>query len=281
MKVNSNLRNIFFSTVFIEAFKEDGTRVTGTGFTYLVGTQEKPIPLLVTARHVISEAATGSIRFMVSDGSGGPRLGQAITRQYADFKNHWYQHPDSEVDIAVKSALNELLPPAGSEDDAPFFRLVDSSLCPTQEQVDTLDLLEEVTFVGYPAGLYDTANYTPVMMQGVAATPIEIDWHHRPVFLINAPVVSGLSGSPVFTIGDGMFRERGGVRVIGNRVLFLGVLTGGYQVSETGTMTSGDAQSTFSFMNKLSLGAVHKWTAVADTIDRFLHDLDKAPGGGM
>ena len=36
-----------------------------------------------------------------------------------------------------------------------FFRTVDQNMIPSKEQVDNLSAIEDITFIGYPSGLYD------------------------------------------------------------------------------------------------------------------------------
>lgn len=68
----------------------------------------------------------------------------------------------------------------------------------TAEAAEELDSLEQVVVIGYPVGLYDSYNLTPIARTGHTATPIRVDYEGRPTFLIDAPIFPGSSGSPVF-----------------------------------------------------------------------------------
>jgi hypothetical protein len=61
-----------------------------------------------------------------------------------------------------------------------------------------MDAVESVLFVGYPNGLYDTVNFTPLIRRGTTASPYQLDYCGDPTFVIDASVFGGSSGSPVF-----------------------------------------------------------------------------------
>jgi len=90
--------------------------------------------------------------------------------------------------------------------------------------VADLAALEEVTFIGYPSGLYDEHNVTPITRKGITATPPWNDFQGQPAFLIDAGVFPGSSGSLVFIFNQGAYATRGGL-TLGSRLLFMGVLT--------------------------------------------------------
>lgn len=58
--------------------------------------------------------------------------------------------------------------------------------------------MESVEFIGYPEGLYDSVNCLPIARRGMMATLGYIDYEGKPEFLIDATVLTGSSGSPVF-----------------------------------------------------------------------------------
>ena len=48
-------------------------------------------------------------------------------------------------------------------------------MIPTISQVEELSALEQITFIGYPSGLYDDYNKTSLIRQGITATPKTVD----------------------------------------------------------------------------------------------------------
>ena len=78
------------------------------------------------------------------------------------------------------------------------YQWVDTNLAPNEETVLDIGLVEEILFVGYPSGISDQFHNLPVARRGITATPASVDYEGRPVFLIDASVYPGSSGSPVF-----------------------------------------------------------------------------------
>lgn len=142
------------------------------------------------------------------------------------------------------------------------------SLVPAPESLDDYDAIESVTFVGYPNGLYDTANYLPVTRRGTTATPLHLHWCGKAQFLVDASVFPGSSGSPVFALSEGTHRTRGAV-VLGSRLAFLGVRSAVQVQWDTSAelLTKGPTIRT---QQLLDLGVVQRWTAVLETVEECL-----------
>ena len=71
--------------------------------------------------------------------------------------------------------------------------------------------------------------------EALQATPPYIDHNGKAEFLIDAACFSGSSGSPVFIVNQGIVHDkRGNTNLGGSRVLFLGILFAGPQVTATG-----------------------------------------------
>jgi hypothetical protein len=90
---------------------------------------------------------------------------------------------------------------------------------------ERLDAIENVVFVGYPNGMYDTKNLTPIMRTGITATHPALDYCGDKAFLIDASVFPGSSGSPVFIVNNGAYVNKGSGIAMVTRALFLGVLS--------------------------------------------------------
>src|SRR5690606_7737915 len=105
-----------------------------------------------------------------------------------------------------------------------FFRAITPDLIPDDQTINDFGAIEEITFIGYPSGIFDQKNNIPILRNGITATPI---WNHfggEFRFLIDAGVFPGSSGSPVFILNQGTYRKSNSV-VVGSRILFLGVLS--------------------------------------------------------
>lgn len=124
------------------------------------------------------------------------------------------------IAIPIASALSDMQ----KKGILTFFRSIDASIIPSKEQIEELAALEEVTFIGYPSGLYDSYNKTSIIRKGITATPIWNDFKGSPTFLLDAGVFPGSSGSPVFIYNQGGYPTKNGI-ALGSRIFFVGVIT--------------------------------------------------------
>lgn len=230
MNLNDISTQILYTTAPIWCEQSDGTQTFGTGFILSLpapGDEKQQIPLLVTNAHVVKNASRGLIELPERSGDKpkiGARLrievdGSMLTRHIAD--------QDDLALLPIGGLLNQL----EKENRPVFFRSVTPGLIPTAEAMDEFAALEEITFIGYPSGLYDEHNVSPIIRQGITATPLWNNFQGEPAFLVDAGVFPGSSGSPVFIMSQGAYTHKGGL-TIGNRLFFLGVLTEAIQRTE-------------------------------------------------
>jgi len=71
--------------------------------------------------------------------------------------------------------------------------------------------------VGYPVGIWDSANNMPVIRRGITATHPGKDYEGKSEFMIDAACFPGSSGSPVFLFNLGSYPQKAGGIVIGTR----------------------------------------------------------------
>jgi hypothetical protein len=223
VEVDTLFKQLLFTTVHIRL--HNPAMGTGTGFLYNASRGGQQIPVLITNKHVVDGASEGSIQLMGgSPGGQEPLLGTPLGVRYQDFEGMWVGHPSVDVDVTAMflgPTINQLEAAGQSA----FIRVIDPGVCPTSDQLRDLDAVETVTFIGYPNGLYDDANHTPITRQGTTATPIHLDWGGTPCFLIDASVFPGSSGSPVFLVQLGSWKEGDAYVLAGGvRTFFLGVV---------------------------------------------------------
>ena len=89
--------------------------------------------------------------------------------------------------------------------------------------------------IGYPNGLWDSYNNMPIIRRGVTATNVKLDYNNKKEFLIDIAAFPGSSGSPVFIYNQGSYPVEDGI-VVGNRLILLGVLYAGTQMSVEGNI---------------------------------------------
>ena len=252
---------LFFNTVHIRAGNATG-EWTGTGFFY----GETHVSI-VTNRHVLEGADwyefTGLRR--TEDGAQ-PMLGQALrVRVSGPGVSTWLRHPDDEVDVAVFPSADLFTRWVEMSGQQPYYHAVTPA---NFADFDSLDAIEDVTFVGYPNGLYDTTNFTPLARHGRTATPPALDYEGRPTYLIDAPVFGGSSGSPVFIVRDSQRPDLAGNMILESpRVLFLGVVAAVQVRPQVLDVVDSDQQTLIGqtvLRQELGLGIVFKPQAILE-----------------
>lgn len=272
MQVQSPAEQLFFTTVRMET-ETDKEHGAGTGFFFNYAEGESQYPFVVSNKHVVLDAKRGSLLFTVRDGDQ-PKIGERFTVTLENFGSRWFGHPDMNVDIAVMPlapVVNDVQEKVGKQ---LYFKSVGSELIPDEAAMQQLDAIEQVLFVGYPNALYDEVNLTPIARVGVTATPLALDYGGRKVFLIDASVFPGSSGSPVFILNTGSYSPKGGGLVVGSRLLFLGVLASVFVRIEEGKFEIVDIPTAkvpvVTVEHMIDLGLVYKAEVVVDTIRQFL-----------
>lgn len=269
MKVETVIEQLTFSTVRIEAFSNNGTSVGTASFFSYQDSGDARYHFLVTNRHVVENAKRFAF-FFIKGQDKHPVLGEQMDILVDQPQYTWHYHSDPEVDIAVMP-LAPVLDGLKNKEIEIFLKSIPHTVIPTQEQLAEMDALEEILFVGYPIGLYDSANLTPIWRSGITATPPQLDYENRPAFLIDASVFPGSSGSPVFLYRHGGYRNRqGGLEIGRTQIFFMGVVTQVFYDTQFGrieqhpvpTRTEPRAR----MQEKIDLGVVTKSTAVLETV---------------
>jgi hypothetical protein len=269
VRVETVAEQLFFTTTIIAAVGTDGSTWTGTGFIYAVSTNHGMVNFVVTNKHVLADTAEITLQFVRDDGEK-PAYGQAARVRLAPFdRSRWFGHPEVGVDVAVV-AFGEALDGMVAAGHRPFFRALPESLVPNDSVIAGLDAMERVTFIGYPAGLFDTANLTPIARQGFTATPIALDYEGLPQFVIDAAVFPGSSGSPVFLYDRGMIVDRSGNVTIGSRLFLLGVLAAVHHDEVEAEVGRAAHRLVARFDQLLGLGIVFKTRTIDECVDQAL-----------
>jgi S1-C subfamily serine protease len=225
MNLNDIGTQLLYTTFPILVENEDNTKGSATSFIYTTPVSGKPeinVPFLVTNYHVVENAKRCFIRLVRS--KDGKPSAETITVEIP--KDQLLKTVDRQNDLAVLligPTINQLQQTANPI----FFRSINSGLIPNQDVIGTLGAIEEVTFVGCPSGIFDTANSTPLIRRGITASPIWNDFDGQPIFVIDAGVFPGSSGSPVFIYNQGSYATDKGV-TIGTRVFFVGIISSAF-----------------------------------------------------
>lgn len=223
MNLDDISTQLLYTTVPIWTETSDNQAGVGTAFIYTIpitNSSGQGIPLLVTAAHTIKNARRALIEFSGRSGD----LPSAEGRIHVEIDCEAFRLGISEeLDVAAMP-LGPVLNHLESQGRLVFFRSITREITPNEEMIADLAALEDVVFIGYPAGLRDQKNALPIIRRGITATPVWNNFQGSPQFLIDAGVFPGSSGSPVFILNQGSYSTRNGV-TIGSRILFLGMIS--------------------------------------------------------
>lgn len=226
----STAEQLMHNTVRLECELKDGNITTGTGFFFSFQVNEKEtIPVIVTNKHVVEGAITGTFVLTKKNSDGSPQIGVHETIKLGNFESLWVKHPSEDVDLAV-FPIAPLLQSTQSQNLTFFYILLNESFIPQTETYDSISAIEDVTMIGYPNGIWDVKNNMPIVRRGITATNPKLDYNGLPIFVIDCACFPGSSGSPVLIFNQGGYSDaKGNTYVGGNRVILMGVLFAGPQ----------------------------------------------------
>lgn len=252
MNINDIATQLLYTTVPIWVEHINGSKSSATSFIINKQTKLGTIPFLVTNKHVVQYAKNIIIRMARTEEglpckeSKGINIGLTID----DFRSY------DNFDIAA-IPLGHIINTLNSQGTSLFYKGLAEDIFLNKEKASTLSAIENIIFIGYPSGLYDSENLCPIIRQGITASPIWNNFQNQPKFIIDAGVFPGSSGSPVFIFNQGTYSSGNNI-VVGSRLILLGILTETIQKKETET-----------FNVYLNLGNVIK----CEILDLFLSSL--------
>ena len=228
-----------FTTARIQATLSNGGTSTGTGYFFSFpdhNATESSIPVLITNKHVVANATSLTFHMTRASSTGEPMLGDFVQLQIADVAANTINHPNTDVDLCG-FFVGPLLNQSQSMGQPFFFRHLDPTIIATPAELADLAALEDVIMVGYPIGLWDSANNMPVFRRGVTATHPYLDYESRKEFLVDMACFPGSSGSPVLLYNTNGYMTRDGTRHLGaSRIKLLGTLYAGPQFTAEGEL---------------------------------------------
>jgi hypothetical protein len=220
---------LMHTTVRLECDQKNGSRSTGTGFFFSFTVNSESIPVIITNKHVIENSLIGTFVLTKKDKNDNPILGSHENFTLPNFESLWIKHPDPTVDLAVFPIGPLLNQAKNREMDICVLPFAESSI-PTQDVLDSLSGIENVTMIGYPNGIWDQKNNMPIIRRGITATSPKYDYNGLPIFVIDCACFPGSSGSPVLIFDQGGYIDaKGKLNLGGSRLILLGVLYAGPQ----------------------------------------------------
>lgn len=264
MDVNTLYKDLMFSVLRLVTSNEDGDGNRGTGVIVdLEVIPGKITPVLVTNKHVVKDATEISLELPASKGPTGVILGNSAQIEMKLEGDKFFSPRDKDVDIAILP-FGAVLQGFHNLHPKPFVRFLPVSEFPSSEEYASLDALEEVFFMGFPDGRWDSVNKTPIIRRGVTATPVTLPFDGKPEFLIDASVFPGSSGSPLFVARTTTFLSNSEL-VTQKLAIFAGIVTKYHHRTHQVPVFDTETE----VIESIDLGLVTNVTAVKDALDQF------------
>ena len=255
MKFESASERSIFSTIRIETrVSSEDSFIAGTAFVYEFNTEENTYPFLVTVRHLIENAVEGRLTLMQGRNSDSI-LGKAYTLDIENFKKLWFCHPDDSLNIAVTPFVPFVRHVENAGIDI-FYEAYNHTTVYDRQEYKSLNMGEEVLYLGYPDNCWDEKYLLPVFRQGVLSLPFWMNYQGRAQGLVDTPLIAGSSGSPVFV--KSKFNN------LGIEGSLLGVLS---KISPVNTLPLPTENEVFSPM-----GTIIKMNVALEAITAYLQD---------
>lgn len=252
---------LLYTTLRIECLDENGKLFSiGTGFLLQrpVGGDQYKL-YLVSNKHVLCGANSIAISFTKMKDNDAD-TGNIVRLPINEIKGSIVGHPDPNVDIAILecTGLFIMLP------NQLYFKAVSYDMLATFKEPE-LTVAENVYFIGYPDNRYDEKNNLPLIRTGMIASHPKYDYNGNPVFIIDAQVFPGSSGSPVY-IDLTYENMKNGQIVLGKKeIKLLGIVSA--TMIRNNQLKSIQTGTTLLTEEVLGLGIVYKATAIKELVD--------------
>ena len=224
--------------------------ISGTGFIFaFFHGPEKEFKVIVTNRHVVEPMKSCKFLFHKQLTASEPDFLGTIPINIDDIHSEMITHPTQDLAIIP---IDKYVLDLQARGTLPFITSLIPSNIPTDEELNTLNPVEEVLTVGYPNGLSDPLHNLPIFHSGRTATPPflpfpsvtndpehgNIHYKNEKTFLVDFTTWFGSSGSPVFIYDTSGFIDRAGViHPLIQRTMLIGVVEGLVSMPVPGTIT--------------------------------------------
>ncbi len=223
---------LMFSTVRLEA--ANGS--TGTGFFFQFSFGEKKVPVIITNKHVVNYNKNEKVTFLLHFTQESSLLPANIP---VTLVTDWYFHEDQDLCFCfLGPVVNDIQQKVGKK---VFLIPITEELIWNGSKLVALSAIEDVIMVGYPTGLWDEKNNLPLFRKGITSSHPAIDFNSKNMGAVDMACFPGSSGSPIFIMNEGGYSDKEGTFHLGkNRLIFLGVLFAGPQLSAKGELVIED-----------------------------------------
>lgn len=181
----SNRNNLFQATCKMISYS--GSEQSGVGTTFF--TRYNNTLFLITTFHQVYETSHVRILVLVDDELNKRQTLEIPSSNFLKIK---------EVDLAIADVTNLIKQTAETKNLKLKAFVLDDNL----DLLNKIDLLDDIFFIGYPSGLIDKQNLTPLLRRCGFSSIYSQDFNGEPTFIIDGSVFPGSSGSPVFHVGE-------------------------------------------------------------------------------
>lgn len=265
MTVLTPAEQMLYSATKLTTYKGDQPTGSGTGFFYdVVLGEDRHVQLLVTNKHVLEGNDRVDISLHIGNGENPPGPSGRFHSWQVEFVGSLISHPDPNVDLCCLP-IGGLLQEAHANGLRPFFVQFTKDTVPTDDQWAEFDAIEQVSMIGCPRGLFDTANNLAVSRRGITASHLSKRFQGREEFLVDLACFPGSSGSPVFLYdSSAQFDRSSGNFVLGGiRMFLLGILYAGPTITNEGRIVLNQ-QPTIQIATMMHLGQVIRSSALLE-----------------
>lgn len=259
--MNNIYEQLLYTTLRIECLDENNNSFSiGTGFLLNrpIGNNAYKI-YLVSNKHVLCGAESIAVSFTKSK-NDTPDMGNILRFPISNIKENIVPHPNPNIDIAILecTGLFIMLP------NQLYFKAVSYDMLATFTEPE-LTVAENVYFIGYPDNIYDKKNNLPLIRMGLIASHPKYDYDGNAVFIIDAQVFPGSSGSPVYIDLTYENFKNGQIDLTKKDLKLLGIVSA--TMIRNNQLKSIQTGTQLFTEEVLGLGIVYKATAIKELID--------------
>ncbi|MHA1381921.1 MAG: hypothetical protein ACTSRG_26420 [Candidatus Helarchaeota archaeon] len=257
-------------------FKKTDTR-KATGFFFVYEREGKKFTFLVTNEHVIKDIEDG-IFFLNELKNNSPDFSKKHSIRFKG--DEWFAHPNEFIDVAVMLVSPHINKLYSEKNIELFYNPIFKGIIPDKEKLyEEINAIEDIVFIGCPKNIFDHEHLLPITRKGITASPINLDFKKKPIFLIDATVNRGSSGSPVFLYNDSSYLTKNRNIIFGERLYFLGVVASTIEDKCKILVEINNEEEInkveFEYHQEINLGVVYKTETIIATIELYFIELEK------
>jgi len=148
------------------------------------------IRTIVTNRHVVENkgirAKWGYFYFNKRDDTSKCQFGNKVKIEFKG--QEWLHHPHSDIDLSVLPISN-YISELEKKGEKLFFDDSWHEIVPSNEiEWSRIGPLENIVAVGYPNGLWDEGNNTPIARKGITASYPNLSYLNKEQFVVDMPI---------------------------------------------------------------------------------------------